>query len=150
MTSPSLPAGLTGVSRVPHTLLSWGMPMGPLVLLRTRGRRSGLPRTVPVVTLRHDNLDWLVSPFGVTEWVRNIRSNGRTELGRAHRWRPVTLVELDDDDKPAILHCYRRRFGFVPFVRRAFDATPSDGPGAFRTEAHRHPVFLVQPHRKIG
>lgn len=145
MTNPSLPSGLARATRVPHTLLSWGVPMGPLALLRTRGRRSGLPRAVPVATLRHDNLDWLVSPFGVTQWVRNVRTNGDAELGHGRRWQSVTLIEIDDNDKADVLYRYRRRFGFVSFVRRAFDATPSDGPAAFRTEANRHPVFLIQP-----
>lgn len=146
MTAAPLPAGLTRASRIPHRLLSWGVPMGPLALLRTRGRRSNLPRTVPVVTLRHDSQDWLVSPFGVTQWVRNIRADGRAELGRGRRWHTVMLIEISDDDKPEVLHRYRSGFGFVPFVRRAFDAAPGDGPHAFRAEADRYPVFLVRRH----
>ncbi|WBB95333.1 MULTISPECIES: nitroreductase family deazaflavin-dependent oxidoreductase [unclassified Solwaraspora] len=145
MNAAALPAGVERVSRIPYRLLSWGVPMGPLTLLRTQGRRTGLPRTVPVVTLRHADLDWLVSPFGVTQWVRNIRANGRAELGRGQRFRTVGLVEVDGETKLDVLHRYRRAFGFIPFVRQAFDATPGDGPSGFCTEADRHPVFLLQP-----
>ncbi|TMR94005.1 nitroreductase family deazaflavin-dependent oxidoreductase [Nonomuraea basaltis] len=133
------------LSRIPHLLLTCGLPVGPLVLLRTRGRHSGLPRTVPVATLRHDGHQWLVSPFGDTHWVRNLRADGRAELGRGHRFRPVRLVEVDDDRKPEILRAYRRAFGLVPFVRDAFDAGADDRPQVFAIEVHRHPAFLIQP-----
>lgn len=136
---------MTRVSRIPHRLLAWGLPMGPLTLLRTRGRRSGTPRTVPVVTFRHDGVEWLVSPFGDTHWVRNLRANNRAELGRGRRFRPVRLLEISDARNPGVLWRYRRRFGFVPFVRHAFHATPRQGPPAFGREADRHPIFIIQP-----
>ncbi|WP_327587272.1 nitroreductase family deazaflavin-dependent oxidoreductase [Nonomuraea sp. NBC_00507] len=133
------------LSRIPHQLLTWGIPMGPLMLLRTRGRHSGLPRTVPIATLRHAGHQWLVSPFGDTHWVRNLRAEARAELGRGHRFRPVRLVEVDDDRKLEILHAYRSAFGLVPFVRDAFDADAGAQPHVFAREAHRHPAFLIQP-----
>jgi deazaflavin-dependent oxidoreductase (nitroreductase family) len=145
MTAVVQPTGLARVSRIPHQLLTWGVPMGPLMLLQTRGRRSGLPRAIPVVVLRHGSEEWLVCPFGATQWVHNVRANGVAELGRGRRSRTVRLVEIHDDRKPDVLHSYRRTFGFVPFVRRAFTAAPGDGPSAFQPEADRHPVFLVQP-----
>lgn len=145
MTVPSLSPRMIRLSRIPHLLLTRGIPMGPLALLRTRGRYSGLPRTVPVATLRHDGHHWLVSPFGDTHWVRNIRADARAELGRGRRLRPVRLIEVDDDRKPEILRAYRRVFGLVPFVRDAFDACADDRTQSFAIEAHRHPAFLIQP-----
>jgi len=118
--------------------------MGPLLLLRTRGRHSGLSRTIPVVILRHSDEQWLVAPFGATHWVHNARATDRAELGRGRRFRTVQLVEIDDERTPEILYRYRRAFGLVPFVRRAFTATPADGPSAFRAEAEQHPVFLIR------
>ncbi|MEO3862295.1 nitroreductase family deazaflavin-dependent oxidoreductase [Acrocarpospora sp. B8E8] len=145
MTTPNLSPRMICLSRIPHLLLTWGIPMGPLVLLRTCGRHSGLPRTVPIATLRHDGHHWLVSPFGDTHWVHNIRADARAELGRGRRFRPVRLVEVDDDRKPEILRAYRRVFGLVPFVRAAFGAGADDRPQLFAIEAHRHPAFLIQP-----
>ncbi|MFI7128889.1 nitroreductase family deazaflavin-dependent oxidoreductase [Nonomuraea sp. NPDC050153] len=133
------------LSRIPHLLLTWGIPMGPLVLLRTHGRHSGLPRTVPIATLRHDGHHWLVSPFGDTHWVHNIRADAQAELGRGHRFRPVRLIEVADNRKPEILRAYRRAYGLVPFVRDAFDADADDRPQVYTIEAHRHPAFLIQP-----
>lgn len=141
----ALPPQLAKMSRVPHRLLDLGVPMGPLKLLRTRGRRSGRTRTIPVVTFRRDGVEWLVSPFGDTGWVLNARADGHAEIGRGRRFRRVRLVEVDDDRKPEVLWRYRRRFGIVPFVRHAFSATPRQGPAAFHQEAAGHPVFVAQP-----
>ncbi|MDL4819723.1 nitroreductase family deazaflavin-dependent oxidoreductase [Actinomadura opuntiae] len=135
MASVDLPPRLARMSRVPYRLLTWGVPMGPLVLLRTRGRRSGLPRTAPVALLKLDGRQWLVSPFGETHWVRNARADGRASLGRGRRLRPVRLTEIDDDRKADVLRAYRRKFGIVPFVRDAFAAD----------ENTNHPVFLAEP-----
>lgn len=140
-----LPPRVALVSRIPQRLLTWGLPLGRLTLLRTRGRRSGKPRTLPVATVHQDGLDWLVSPFGDTHWVHNIRADNRAELGRGRRFRRVRLIEVTDARKPAVLWRYRRTFGPVPFVRRAFDATPGQGPQAFQAEADRHPTFIIQP-----
>lgn len=145
MTTAGLPPRLARISRIPQRLLTWGVPIGLLTLLRTHGRRTGLRRAVPVAVLRHDSREWLVSPFGDTHWVHNARDDDRAELGRGHRFRQVRLVEVNDVRKPELLRRYRRRFGFVPFVRRAFHANPGDGPQAFQREAHRHPVFLIEP-----
>jgi deazaflavin-dependent oxidoreductase (nitroreductase family) len=133
MTAAELPPRLTRMSRVPIRLLSWGVPLGPLTLLRTRGRRSGLPRTTPVALLSLDGRRWLVSPFGETHWVHNARADGRAHLGRGRRPRPVRLTEVTDDRKSQILHAYRKKFGIVPFVRDAFAAEGTPGP-----------VFLVE------
>jgi len=141
----ALPPQIAKMSRVPHRLLDMGVPMGPLKLLRTRGRRSGKPRTIPVVTFRHDGVEWLVSPFGDTAWVHNARADGHAEIGRGRRFRRVRLIEIDDARKPEVLLRYRRRYGIVPFVRHAFRATPSQGPAAFQQEAGSHPVFAAQP-----
>lgn len=141
MTLPPL-VGL--ISRIPHRLLTAGVPMGPVTLLRSRGRRTGRWRTIPVVTVRHEGHEWLVSPFGDTHWVRNIRHDDRAEIGRGRRFRAVRLVETDDPRKPEILRRYRTRYRLVPFVRAAFDATPADSVAVFQREAHRHPTFLVQ------
>ena len=140
-----LPPRLERMSRFPHRMLGWGVPMGPLRLLRTHGRRSGMARTAPVALLRHGDVEWVVSPFGTTAWVRNVRADPFAELGRGGRMRPVRLVEVDDARKPQVLRAYRRAFRVIPFVRSAFTAGPADGTEAFEREAARHPVFRVEP-----
>jgi deazaflavin-dependent oxidoreductase (nitroreductase family) len=131
------------MSRGPQRLLSWGVPMGPLLLLRTRGRRTGLPRVLPVAVLRFRGERWLVSPFGETAWVKNARADGRAELGRGRHFRAVRLTEVDDARKGEILMAYRRRFRIVPFVREAYSVTSARDRRGIEAEAGLHPVFHV-------
>jgi deazaflavin-dependent oxidoreductase (nitroreductase family) len=131
------------LSRVPAALLSAGLPLGPVCLLQSRGRRTGLLRTVPVVVLSHNDCRWLVSMYGETGWVANVRAAGSAVIRRGRRAETIQCVEVTDDRRAEIAMQLRRTFGFIPFVRAAFDATPADGFAAFQAEQHCHPVFLI-------
>ena len=37
------------------------------------GRRTGVPRKVPVIPVEVEGIRYLVSPYGESEWVRNLR-----------------------------------------------------------------------------
>lgn len=137
-----LPPGVVAAARVPSRLLGAGVPLGPLRLVETRGRRSGAPRVVPVVTVRHDGSRWLVSPFGDAAWVLNVRANGEARLGRRRR-RVVRLTEVDGDQRVAVLRRYRRVYRAIGYVRTAFADTPLADDAAMRTSAQRHPVFRI-------
>lgn len=54
-------------------------------LLTTTGRRTGRPRTVPVVLVEQDGRRWLVAPYGPVSWVLNARAAGRVHLRRGRR-----------------------------------------------------------------
>lgn len=66
-------------------LLRAGVNMGTTSLLTVRGRKSGQPHTVPVRLIEQDGQRWLVAPYGVHQWVRNLRVAGP---GNAHPWSP--------------------------------------------------------------
>lgn len=131
-------------ARLPARLLALGLPLGPLRLLRTRGRRSGRTHVVPVVVLRHRGRTWLVSPFGDTAWVHNARAHARAELEHLRRQRAVDLVEVTGAERLAVLRRYRRRFAAIGYVRTAFATTPLHDDGAMAHLAARHPVFAVR------
>ncbi len=147
MSRSRVPPRLPAMSRGPTRLLGLGIPMGPLVLLRTRGRRSGQLRVTPVAPLNHDGIRYLVAPFGVTAWVHNVRSEPAAELGRGRHLKPVHLEEMTGPAKADVLRHYRRHYRPIPFVRAAFHAHPADGPAVFAADADQHPVFIVQPRR---
>jgi deazaflavin-dependent oxidoreductase (nitroreductase family) len=48
--------------------------------LRVTVRRTGRPRHVPVIPVQVGQRRYLVSPYGGTDWVRNLRAAGRREL----------------------------------------------------------------------
>ena len=68
-------------NRLAKPLLALGVPMGPDVLLTVRGRKSGLPRTTPVTICEYGLRRGFISPFGVTQWVRNLRLPGALACG---------------------------------------------------------------------
>lgn len=139
----SQPPGVAVASRVVGRLLRHGLPLGPLWLLQTRGRRTGRLRSAPIALVRHAGDDWLVAPFGDVGWVRNYRQNGSARLIRGRARRPVELIEVTDERRVEVLRRYRTAYRFVPFVRQAFTARPGDGAAAFAAEAERMPVFRI-------
>src|SRR5437879_4878319 len=49
-------------------------------VLEVQGRKSGEWRQTPVNLLRYESADYLVSPRGHTQWVKNLRASGRGRL----------------------------------------------------------------------
>ena len=145
MSEPALPPAMLRFSRLPVRLLRWGVPLGQAYLLETPGRRTGRRHQVPIAVYRYDGRRWLVSIFGETGWVANIRSAGRAALLRGHHSEPITVTEITDERRAVVaMNLRRSRYRINPFVRNAFTATPGDGLAAFEAEAHRHPVFLIE------
>ena len=46
----------------------------PMYLLTVRGRKSGQPRTVPIVLLEQHGQRYLAATYGMVDWVRNLRA----------------------------------------------------------------------------
>jgi deazaflavin-dependent oxidoreductase (nitroreductase family) len=111
-------------------------------VLGVRGRRSGEMRTTPVNLLTVDGERYLVSPRGVTQWVRNIRVAEEAELRIGRRVEQIHVQELADDEKPAILRPYLKRWKFeVGVFFDGVDDSASDGE--LRQIGPKHPVFRV-------
>jgi deazaflavin-dependent oxidoreductase (nitroreductase family) len=115
-------------------------------VLAVRGRSSGEWRTTPVNPLTLDGARYLVAPRGNTQWVRNMRAAGGGELRIGRRVEPFTVTEVSDDDKPAILRAYLKRWKFEVGV--FFDGVDAKAPAAkLREIAPGYPIFRVQPVR---
>jgi deazaflavin-dependent oxidoreductase (nitroreductase family) len=115
-------------------------------VLYVRGRKSGEWRTTPVnpLTLKDGNR-YLVAPRGNTQWVRNLRATGYAgELHVGRRVEPFAATEIADDDKPAILREYLRRWKFEVGV--FFDGVDAKAPEEKLLEiAPGYPVFRIEP-----
>ncbi|MDP1805691.1 MAG: nitroreductase/quinone reductase family protein, partial [Acidimicrobiales bacterium] len=80
-------------------------------VLEVPGRTSGLARRVPVNLLSLDGEEYLVSPRGEGQWVRNVRANdGRLTLLLGRHHAAYVATELQDDAKVAVLRAYLRRW----------------------------------------
>ena len=75
------------------------LPLPLVVILETRGRKSGQLRQIPVgKTLDGDTL-WIVAEHGrKASYVRNIEANPRVRVRVGRRWRTGTAHVLEGDD----------------------------------------------------
>ena len=96
------------------------------------GRRTGQLRKVPVIPVELDGNRYLVSPYGESEWVRNLRAAGEGELSRKGRAETFHAVEVPVDQRGPVISRYREVAGRV--LGPCFTKLP---------DARDHPVFEV-------
>jgi len=107
---------------------------GLTVMLVVPGRRTGRPVQVTLYPIEVDGTSYLLSQYGVSEWVRNLRAAGRGELRRKGRSQAFTAVEVGDAERDRVYAAFQAK---VPRgARRDSDQLPA---------AADHPVFRVDP-----
>jgi len=125
-------------------LLKLGVPMGPDVLITVRGRKTGLPRTTPVTICEYGGRRGFISPFGETDWARNLRAAGIATISFGRRRESVRVVELGHAEAVAFIRdviapiARTSRFGNW-FVRNV-DRIDIDDP---EEAAFGRPVFEI-------
>jgi deazaflavin-dependent oxidoreductase (nitroreductase family) len=111
-------------------------------VLYVRGRTTGEWRTAPVNPLPYERERYLVAPRGHTQWVRNMRVAGGGELHKGRRKEVFTVTELTDEEKPAVLRAYLKRWKFE--VGMFFDGVGPDASDEKLLEiAPGYPVFRL-------
>jgi deazaflavin-dependent oxidoreductase (nitroreductase family) len=112
-------------------------------VLEVPGRKTGEPRRVPVNLLTFDGQEYLVSPRGHGQWVRNVRANdGRLDLLLGRRRTHHVAHEVPDADKVEVLRAYLARWKFeVGQFFDGVDASASDDE--LLAIAPKHPVFRL-------
>ena len=130
-------------------LIRLGAAPKDAVVLRVRGRRSGKRRSTPVLLTRHGGHDYLVSLAGESHWVRNVRAaGGEASLCRRGEQR-VRLVEIDGDERAAVIAEYLKRTTTRPrhgrpddtVARRYFGLGPAPRAEEVHEIAPYYPVF---------
>jgi deazaflavin-dependent oxidoreductase (nitroreductase family) len=101
--------------------------------LEVPGRRSGRPLRVPVIPVEHGAGRYLVSTRGESDWVRNVRADGRARLARKGSVEEVRATEVPVAERPPVIDAYRAKAGRMtdPYWKRLPD--PADHP-VFRLE----------------
>jgi deazaflavin-dependent oxidoreductase (nitroreductase family) len=93
-----LPRWVPYFNAIARPLIALGVPMGPDVLLTVKGRKSGLPRTTPVTICDYGGRRGFISPFGQTNWARNLRAAGAATIRFGSKREEVRAIELDQDE----------------------------------------------------
>jgi deazaflavin-dependent oxidoreductase (nitroreductase family) len=134
--------------RVMNRILNLAMRLGISVwgsrTLEHVGRTSGVVYRTPVNPLMFESRQYLVSPRGETQWVRNVKAaDGRLVLilGRRHLER--TAVEVPVAERTPILRAYLARWKFE--VGMFFDGVgPESSDEEIAAIAAKHPVFVLR------
>jgi deazaflavin-dependent oxidoreductase (nitroreductase family) len=113
----------------------------PTYLLTVRGRKSGQPRTIPIVTIEQNGKRYLASPFGVVAWVRNLRAAGEATLTRGRRTETVNARELPPREAALVLREDIK--GGNPFARY-YQVTADSSLEEFERAATSHPLFVLE------
>ena len=95
-------------------LTSLGLAPRHAVTLEVPGRRTGTPRRNPVLVTALDDVEYLVSLAGESEWVRNVRASGGRAVLHRRGARPVHLLELPPASRAGGLRTHRRPVPGVP------------------------------------
>jgi deazaflavin-dependent oxidoreductase (nitroreductase family) len=129
-------------NRLVATLTGMGVSIYGSRVLEVKGRKSGEWRTTPVNLLRHEGADYLVSPRGHTQWVKNLRASGDARLRVGRRTQPFTAIELAEEQKPPLLRAYLKKWRFE--VGAFFSGVgPDSSDEELRRIAPDHPVFRL-------
>ena len=108
--------------------------VGMAAVLEVPGRRSGRSREVTLIPWEVDGTSYLMSQYGVTGWVRNLRAAGRGRLRRRKRTEAFRAVEVEGSERDRVIGEFARRTP-GPF-RRDFDRRPDPAD---------HPTFRMEP-----
>ena len=137
-------AGDRVANAVLGSLLRVGLGPSFVRLLTVTGRRTGQPRTTPVVLVQTDRGRWLVAPYGEVGWVRNARAAGEVTLRRGRTSETLAVTEVSPEEAVPVLREYLARKPVRQRVQPYFDVTPESSDVEFAADAAHHPVFELR------
>jgi deazaflavin-dependent oxidoreductase (nitroreductase family) len=118
-----------------------GFKVGLIHLLTVRGRKSGQPRTTPIAVVEQNGKRYLAAPYGIVDWVSNLRAAGEAVLTRGRRSETVTVLELPPSEAGLFLQELIKDSN--PFSR-FFNVTEQSSLEDFKRTALSHPVFVLE------
>lgn len=113
----------------------------PMYLLTVRGRKSGQPRTVAVAIIQRNGKRYVSTPYGVVDWVRNLRAAGEAILTRGRRSETVSAKEAPLTEAAFVLR--EEVEAGNPFVRYT-GITVDSSLEEFERAAGSHPLFVLE------
>jgi hypothetical protein len=105
-------------------------------VLEVPDQSSGAPIRVTLIPWEVDGTRYILSQYGVTRWVRNLRAAGRGELRNKGLSESFRAIEVDGDERDRVIATFHARTP-KPF-RRDFEQRPG---------AADHPTFRLEPIR---
>jgi len=122
--------GLAFIRRIAGPL--W-LRTGLTVLLEVPGRRTGRPHRVALFPVEVGANSYLLSQYGASDWVRNLRAAGRGQVSRKGHATAFSAVEVDGAERERVIAVFRAKTP-KPF-RVDFEQRPA---------AASHPTFRLE------
>ncbi|MGO8949262.1 MAG: nitroreductase/quinone reductase family protein [Ktedonobacterales bacterium] len=138
------------------SMVRLGINIGGFALLTVRGRKSGNPVETPIAIFVQEGKRYLLTPYGVVNWVRNLRAaGGEARVTHGRRTEKIRAIELaprvaapvlrealrtGPPGLPTIVFRVYRHFFVLPYL----NVTANSSLEEFEREVQAHPVFLVQ------
>ncbi|HTI29364.1 MAG TPA: nitroreductase family deazaflavin-dependent oxidoreductase [Methylomirabilota bacterium] len=97
------------------------------------GRRTGEPVRVTLARWEVDGIPYLMSQYGETDWVRNLRAAGGGQLRHKGRMEAFRAVEVDGEERERVIAAFRSTADKL--LNREYDRLPSSAD---------HPTFRVE------
>jgi deazaflavin-dependent oxidoreductase (nitroreductase family) len=113
----------------------------PMYLLTVRGRKSGQPRTVAIAIMQRNGKRYVGSPYGIVDWVRNLRAAGEAMLTRGRRSETIRATELPPGEAALIIR-EEIKLG-NPFIR-FYGVTATSSLEEIERAAVSHPLFMLE------
>lgn len=125
-------------TRVVRLIRWFGRPLmsrvGVTAVLEVAGRRTGAPTEVSLAPVDLDGTTYLLSMYGLSEWVRNLQVAGRGTLRRKGVSQAIRAVEVDGVERDCVIAAFHT-MSPRPFTHD-FDRRPRPAD---------HPTFRVEP-----
>lgn len=101
--------------------------IGTVLVLTTRGRKSGLPRYAPLEFRRHGSKYYIVSAWGTRpDWYQNLLAHPQATIRQGRRIQTVRATTVTDPAEALrVLNMFRRT---LPFIYDRVLATMSHRP----------------------
>lgn len=109
---------------------------GLTAVLEVPGRRTGKPVRTTLAPWEVDGTRYLMSQYGLTEWVRNLRAAGGGQLHYKDRTETFRAIEVEGEERDRVIGAFRAKAD--RFLNRDFDRLP---------DAADHPTFRVSQTR---
>ena len=129
--------------RAGFKLVGPGLVIGnyPMYLLTVRGRKSGQPRTVALAIIDRNGKRYVGSPYGIVDWVRNLRAAGEATLTRGRRSETVNARELPKGEAALLLREEIKSGN--PFAHY-YGVTADSSHEEFERAVVSHPLFVLE------
>jgi deazaflavin-dependent oxidoreductase (nitroreductase family) len=141
-----IPWFLPTANKLVLTLLRIGVKLNgpgksPMYLFTVRGRKSGQLRTTPVAILEQNGNRYLMTPYGVVDWVRNVRAAGEATFTRGRHAEQIRPIELPASEAVPVLKSFVESGNPIA---KFFGINAGASLEDFEQLANTHPVFLLR------